>query len=237
MDMSIARPLHGWRPFAGEVGVIVLGVLLALGAQQIAQNMQSESDERSLRESIDHEIGLNLFIYDVRARQFACDSRRVDELQAWLDRARAGEVVPGLRPALPLILTPYRSAWENRDAQVFNRLPAQRRQKYAEFYDELSNNWAIMERESDQWALLIPYAEAGPITLADRRTIRPIITLVGDANATLQGNLPIANKIAEELMVKQVQPDNLPPEWINDLNGCRSVIAASDQVSAPGSPG
>lgn len=34
----IPTPLHGWREFAGEVGVIVLGVLIALGAQQAAMS-------------------------------------------------------------------------------------------------------------------------------------------------------------------------------------------------------
>ena len=32
MHFHLPKPLHGWREFAGEVGVIVLGVLIALGA-------------------------------------------------------------------------------------------------------------------------------------------------------------------------------------------------------------
>ena len=35
--LHIPKPLHGWRAFAGEVGIIVLGVLIALGFEQIAQ--------------------------------------------------------------------------------------------------------------------------------------------------------------------------------------------------------
>jgi len=38
MPVHLPKPLHGWRAFAGEVGVIVLGVLIALGAQQVAEN-------------------------------------------------------------------------------------------------------------------------------------------------------------------------------------------------------
>ena len=72
MYMQLLKPLNGWRRFAGEVGVIVLGVLLALGAQQTVESIQARADERAFRETINHEIGLNLFIYDVRARQFAC---------------------------------------------------------------------------------------------------------------------------------------------------------------------
>lgn len=226
MHYQLLKPLHGWRQFAGEVGVIVFGVLLALGAQQIVQDMQTRSDVSAFRETIDHEIGLNLFIYDVRARQSDCDDKHVDELKSWLARARSGASVPPLWPAGPQVLTPYRSAWDNRDAQVFNHLPPTIRQKYAEFYDELSNNWALIEGEQRQWGSLTPYVEPGPISLADRRTILPIVSSIRSSNETLGENLPISRKIADVLGAKPVRPDNLPDEWLKHLGDCRSVIAS-----------
>jgi hypothetical protein len=30
MHFHLPKPLHGWREFAGEVGIIVIGVLIAL---------------------------------------------------------------------------------------------------------------------------------------------------------------------------------------------------------------
>jgi len=30
MHFRLPKPLHGWREFAGEVGIIVIGVLIAL---------------------------------------------------------------------------------------------------------------------------------------------------------------------------------------------------------------
>lgn len=39
MGVRLPKPLHGWRAFVGEVGVIVLGVLIALGAQQFAESL------------------------------------------------------------------------------------------------------------------------------------------------------------------------------------------------------
>lgn len=38
MALKVPMPVNGWRVFAGEVGVIVLGVLIALGAQQLADD-------------------------------------------------------------------------------------------------------------------------------------------------------------------------------------------------------
>ncbi len=231
MHFHLPKPLHGWRAFAGEVGIIVIGVLIALSAEEVVQDRQRHADERALEETIDHEIGLNLFVYDVRSRQFACDKKRVEELKAWLDRARSGKQVPALWPAGPQIFTPYRSAWETRDAQVFNHLPAARRQKYAEFYDELSNNWSLMEAEQEQWGRLVPFAEVGPINLTDRRTIRPVIAHLRDADTTLQTDLPISQKIAEVLKVKEVQPDGVPTEWLKQLGDCRSAIMSPAETT------
>lgn len=40
MHFHLPKPLHGWREFAGEVGIIVLGVLIALTAEQVAEELQ-----------------------------------------------------------------------------------------------------------------------------------------------------------------------------------------------------
>jgi hypothetical protein len=224
MDFKGFRPLHGWRVFAGEVGVIVLGVLLALAAQQLAERIQVNRDARALRQTIDHEIGLNLFAYDVRARQFKCTARHIAELTAWLDRARTGAEVPAINATPPGAITPYRSAWDTRDSSVFNHLPAKVRQKYAEFYDELSGNWALMQQEQDTWIRLLPYAEPGPISLADRRTIRPILRIADRYNRVLQSNYPVSRKLAQDLGIKSVQPDDVPLNLLAHVDDCPSFV-------------
>lgn len=40
MRIRLPKPMHGWRAFSGEVGVIVLGVLIALGASQLVEDWQ-----------------------------------------------------------------------------------------------------------------------------------------------------------------------------------------------------
>ena len=101
MQFHLPKPLHGWRSFLGEVGVVLLGVLLALGAQQLIVDIQTRADVRAFRETIDHEVGLNLFVYDVRAKEFGCKARQVAELRTWLARARLGASVPPIF-AVPL---------------------------------------------------------------------------------------------------------------------------------------
>jgi hypothetical protein len=43
MHIHLPKPLHGWREFLGEVGVIVIGVLVALGAEQVVENLHHRS--------------------------------------------------------------------------------------------------------------------------------------------------------------------------------------------------
>lgn len=38
MHVHLPKPLHGWREFIGEVGIVFLGVLIALGAEQLIEN-------------------------------------------------------------------------------------------------------------------------------------------------------------------------------------------------------
>jgi hypothetical protein len=57
MHVPIPKPLHGWRVFAGEVGVIVLGVLIALGAQQVAENIDWRNKVEAAIADMNNELG------------------------------------------------------------------------------------------------------------------------------------------------------------------------------------
>lgn len=218
-------PPHGWASVWWELAIVTLGVLIALVAQQAVEGMQLRADERALRETINHEIGLNLFAYKARSRQSRCVEEHLAALGSWLVRSRSGEAVPTLLPAGPSVFAPYRSAWENRDAEVFNALPRELRQKYAEFYDELSNNWDLMQDEADYWARLNAYAEPGPLSLQDRRVLRSTLAAIDRVNDSLAGNLPISEKIAAVLKVREVQPDNMPANWLEELDRCGPITA------------
>jgi len=59
MHVNLPKPLHGWRAFVGEVGIIVLGVLIALGAEQAVQSLHArttikEDTDALRREVADH---------------------------------------------------------------------------------------------------------------------------------------------------------------------------------------
>ena len=57
MHVHLPKPLHGWREFAGEVGIIVLGVLIALAAEATVENWQWRHKVDVVRKSLMGELG------------------------------------------------------------------------------------------------------------------------------------------------------------------------------------
>ena len=52
MRFRFPRPLHGWRALAGEIGVIVMGVLIALTAEQLVQQFNDRADMREAQQQM-----------------------------------------------------------------------------------------------------------------------------------------------------------------------------------------
>ena len=223
--MKIPTPLKGWRVFIGEVGVIVLGVLIALGAQQLAEDINMRSDVRKFRQTIDHEIGLNLYVYTIRSKGSSCNETRITTLIDWAEKARDGDVLPKITGAAPIAITPYRSAWDTRNAEVFAHVPDQARQKYAEFYDELENNWDLMKLERGEWFALQRFVLPGPVSLDERRALYGHLRRALILNRVWAPNMEISRDIAEELGVKPIRPDNVSPDLIDQAASCRPAFA------------
>jgi hypothetical protein len=96
MHFRLPKPLHGWREFAGEVGIIVVGVLIALAAEQVVETLHWRTEAREFRHAVDHELALDLGTFRFNQLQHDCIGRRLDELQILLDRSRASRGVARL---------------------------------------------------------------------------------------------------------------------------------------------
>ncbi len=96
--MEVHRPklLHGWRGFLKEVGIIVLGVLIALGAEQLAEMFHERRASIDARNSVRSEIGANLYLLMGRVDVQHCIDRRLSEIGTLL--SRTGDGVPNPQP-------------------------------------------------------------------------------------------------------------------------------------------
>ena len=89
MHLQLPKPLHGWRAFAGEVGVIVLGVLIALGAQQAVEALHWRNETATLRENLHREIRDDQWNAALQVMISDCIRQRIAHLESKLDQPGA----------------------------------------------------------------------------------------------------------------------------------------------------
>ena len=152
MHFHLPKPLHGWRAFAGEVGIIVLGVLIALIAQQFAQSLQWRSDVRDFRSAVDSELEFDLAASEYRVRESPCVKHRLAELEQWSAAQHAGRALPLLREiGFPRRINPDTAVWNSRGADLPAHVPIQARLAYSDLYDLIANQWELIEAERETW--------------------------------------------------------------------------------------
>jgi hypothetical protein len=94
MRVRWPRPLGGWRKFIGEVGVIVLGVLIALAFGEAATSINEREQARAGEEAIRREIAESLAKLEKRARTASCLAQRIETIDDFVTRARNGPTRP-----------------------------------------------------------------------------------------------------------------------------------------------
>ena len=87
MHFHLPKPLHGWREFLGEVGVIVLGVLIALGAEQVVEAVHQSQEGTQANNIIRGELAFNLGRLQSRLEIRSCVDKRIAQIERLLDTA------------------------------------------------------------------------------------------------------------------------------------------------------
>ena len=81
MHFHLPKPLHGWREFLGEVGIIVVGVLIALGAEQVVETLHWKHVAASGRQSVSGEIDAQFYYASEMAQAQPCVDRQLQQLE------------------------------------------------------------------------------------------------------------------------------------------------------------
>jgi hypothetical protein len=168
MHFHLPKPLHGWRAFAGEVGIIVLGVLIALGAERLVSSFTWSMDVRDFRAAVDTELEFDLAASEYRVQQTPCLQRRLAELDRWSAAQHAGQEVPLLRDiGYPKRVSPGTSVWDSRGADLTSHVPIQARLAYSDFYDLIANQWDLLQGERQTWLSLNGFNHATKLSPDD----------------------------------------------------------------------
>jgi hypothetical protein len=178
MEVHLPKPLHGWREFAGEVGIIVLGVLIALGAEQFVEALHWRHEVHDTREAIDAELSRDLAALQFRLDQRACVAQRAAELDRWSREIGSGHHLRLKKPVDQPIYFAIRTAvWDSTTGEVMSRMPLEAKLNYAALYSSMKSFEELLRDEADQWTIVVSYEENKDL---DRRELHEVRAAIND---------------------------------------------------------
>lgn len=169
MHVHLPKPIHGWRAFAGEVGIIVVGVLIALGAEQLVETIHVRNETSEALHAIDREMSQASAVFEERQAIQHCLDRRLEELGAVLSVARQSHRLPdiseiGRPPMRPIQSAAWLAANERGLSQ---RFPDAKRKLLPVHYSQSATYYQDIDDEQEMWATLRLLENApGPIDSA-----------------------------------------------------------------------
>ncbi len=204
MHVHLPKPLHGWREFAGEVGIIVLGVLIALSAEQAVEMLHWRNEVADARRALDQEVAYNIGAIAKRQQEAPCIDRRLQEIRALLTGNTHGTVS---RPRAPLgqpqLWRPRTNAWQAAMAgQAAERMPLPTRVGYAELYDGFQWYAQKAADETDAWSVLGELDDPGSLSPEDLAAVRLARSRAQVAADKMNANLPRIVAAAAKFGVK-----------------------------------
>jgi len=146
MHVHVPKPLHGWRPFVGEVGIIVIGVLIALGAEQVVQWVHGREDVSQLRAALKGELADDRARWEYMSAADHCALKRLDALDRLVATAPSSARLTNAYAIVPLNL--HSSSWDVAKTSAATALiPLQERLTYASLYAALENWRDLLRNE------------------------------------------------------------------------------------------
>ena len=171
MQLKLPKPLNGWRAFVGEIAIIVIGVLIALGAQSLMERWRWREEVGTANSAFRDELGGASAVAYERLIIQPCLQGRIRELSEELGQ---GE---GLWKASPMAVTSnqylnampfvYRApsrtiptdGWKNAMASAtLNHLPSERVRQLSGLYGQIAGFDELQAAEARAAAKLTPLA-------------------------------------------------------------------------------
>ena len=192
MHFHLPKPMHGWREFVGEVGIIVIGVLIALGAEYLVEAAHWREASQSAIEAMTKDGSNERWAIESRFNQQQCIDKRLADLGTIFSRHEARESL-GIVGAIGRPF--YRNGWATSwtvavaDGSVAH-LPLKERSRFAEAFDTYELYERQMWEEKRAWQQLQMLNHASGLTAADWSQARQAYDLASDFNASFQITLP-----------------------------------------------
>jgi len=161
------KAIDSWREFAVEIVVIVIGVALALGAEEVVSSYHADQEVAVVQDSLNDELDDSLFAALERIKLADCSTRTLDRIEAFA-HGSGGEAGMGDIPAMPMRLWGS-AAWDAAVASgIVEEMEHDERRAYALLFSFVRTMKEWNTRERELWAVIRAYGRSAPAT-ADAR--------------------------------------------------------------------
>jgi hypothetical protein len=217
MHFHVPKPMHGWRAFAGEVGIIVFGVLIALSAEQVVDDWRWHQKVDVVRKSLMQELGNDRGRWQANMAQVPCLLDNIGKLDRWARNGGSGGVTAASAELSKGGFFWMHSAnWQLATAsQTLDHFPMEEQLAFATAYDGVAHREIDIEKAADLFesiGSLIPIAD----TEQGRRDLRAALGRMKERIAALTGNDAYMRRHFDALGVKADNRD-----FAADLSGSR----------------
>jgi hypothetical protein len=204
MHFHLPKPLHGWRAFAGEVGIIVVGVLIALAAEQVVDEWRWDQKVAVVRKSLMGELGNDRARWEINTVSERCIDHDIGLLQDWA--AKGGKSAP---PSVPNFEKDdiYWMHWADwtlaTGGETLDHFPIDQQLAFASLYDGIAHRQVDIEKGQDlaeRAATLIPLA-------TDAQGRRELLIALGPLSAELGSLLSNDAYMTRHFDALDVKPD------------------------------
>lgn len=221
------KPPKSWREFLKEYGIIVLGVLTALGAEQAVEAIHHRNEVREARQALREELGWNFTAFKLSIDQMDCVSARLDELDRWRQAWASGRPLKLLHPiSFPSSVVFRSSVWRLSAADGASRMPFDERVDYAGLYDAFDTTTQQRAIEEQAWADLLMYEAAR--TLSDSQLIQIVkdIGTIRAVDAVMRSNYALMNTDARRLQLTPSSHPVFKSARSQSIDVCQPLLAS-----------
>ncbi len=204
MDIHKPKPWHGVREFLKEYVIIVVGVLTALGAEAVVQNLHERRLSAEATEAIRDEINVDITSLARRGDEEPCIARRLNEIAALLDAADAGKPFKPVGntggPFEPGFVT---SRWAAAAAGGrTSLLSSEEQRRFGRVYQPLQRVERRFQEEFQTWETLRALGGLRRLSPGMIDSQRIAVAQARQADASIRNNFNTAKEYAAQLGVK-----------------------------------
>lgn len=211
LHIHLPKPLHGWREFLGEVGIIVIGVLIALACEQVVESWRWQERVHVVRKSLMSELANDRARWEVDQAHADCMLRSLNNIERW---AQSSATTPP--PPLDQSLGLFWMHWANwqiaNSSQALDHFPIDEQVAIGALYDGIIHRQSQLEAQgpaTDRLNILLQVDGA----TSNRRDIR---IAIGELKGILVGVREENDYMVRHFDAVGVKPDRR--DFAADIN-------------------